>query len=289
MYLILTFAVNYAIIFFIAGFTLALAALFDLPARYPLLYTHEFATIMPAALMACFALFAVSPVGEAFFVWRNQGRTPHQRESDFIEPIFRRVLDSAGHSIPNFKRTRAHFRLCVVDDDTINACAVGRKTVLVNTAALHLPVSELEGVLAHELGHLYHGDAMRLLISYTMSILGDFFISLQNVVIRFLNVIPYVGPLLALVPIVVLYAIRFLLAIPVQIGGAFADRRKELRADRFACRIGYAQGMRELLTHLQEFGDPRPRRVLDRLMQSHPLLADRLSILNTLREGRGHS
>jgi len=56
-------------------------------------------------------------------------------------------------------------KLCVVDDDVINACAVGHgatATLIVTSGLLEqLDLIALEGVVAHELAHLRRGDGHR--------------------------------------------------------------------------------------------------------------------------------
>lgn len=167
-------------------------------------------------------------------------RRPSRREADFLEPMIARAAARMGLD-------RAP-ELLIDDNREPNAYA-GIRHIVVNRGlleALRYDTEAISGVIAHEVAHYKHGDALSL--AWNRGIAWPLFL-LHEVSYRAQASALYWSIFLALVRILlwsVTVTIRFLV-IPVS---ARHWRRTELRADDEARRAGYGPGLYSALTRL---------------------------------------
>ncbi len=167
-----------------------------------------------------------------------------------------------------------------------NAAVIGmgrsRRVVIADTLLAEFSASEVDAVVAHELGHHVHRDVQRLLLGNAVLIwVGLFAASLA---------VPVALPVLSLpslayvpgYPVVLFVAeLYFLLVSPLL---NWWSRRLESGADRFALQLtrdpsAFAGAMRRLgCQNLIEFGPPRWSEVL---LASHPALQRRIQLAET--------
>lgn len=111
----------------------------------------------------------LSPIGECMLRLQTGCRRIKREDyKNFIYPIFNEVYSKAKEKD---KRISNNVQLFMVDDDSANAFATGRKTICITKGMLNAPVGEIKAVLGHEFGHLAHKDTDLILV---VSI-GDFF------------------------------------------------------------------------------------------------------------------
>ncbi|MGB9792592.1 MAG: M48 family metalloprotease [Thermacetogeniaceae bacterium] len=119
------------------------------------------ALLVEGALIA----LAFTPAGERYFRMINRLRRPLPAEEEKLRPAFERVLKRCGLADAP--------ELFVTHDSFPNAFAMGQKTVAVTLGLLQQATpDELEGVLAHEIGHLRNGDTKVLLAAFVMNAAG---------------------------------------------------------------------------------------------------------------------
>lgn len=146
---------SWAVLVLVAAFNVFLVAFFLAVLGLDL----KVAVVAGAAAVLAFGILGASPLGERLSRCALSLRRPEPKEAEKLGSAYEKVLARAG-----WPRCRAP-GLFLVDDDRINAAAVGSGTVVVATGCLRLPEEELCAVLAHELGHVKHGDADRFRVA----------------------------------------------------------------------------------------------------------------------------
>ncbi|MGS0932825.1 MULTISPECIES: M48 family metalloprotease [Bacillus] len=131
-----------------------------------------FRTLFPLALFPTVLLF-LSVYGLLFFMnyglfgdWRNRIRAGLRRpatigEKEYLERLNDEVFISVQRHYPHVKKAD----LFLIDDEGINAFALGFKTIGLTSAAMrNLSDGELKAVLAHEYAHLAFKDTLHLVM-----------------------------------------------------------------------------------------------------------------------------
>lgn len=231
---------------------------------------------------------AISSIGEA--ILRHQNGCRKIEEQDIIErlyPIFKEVYYKAKMANPAISDD---VRLFINDDMSPNAFATGRKTMCVTRGLLQLSDEEIKATLGHEFGHLSHKDTDRILV-----------VSVGNTVITGIAVIIQVGAIFmeicsniaaaftdddsgflislfgTLSRIITLFIINVFMKLWNMIGIALCmktSRNNEYEADEFSARLGYSEGLIELLNFI---GGEKPKGLFASLASSHPAGADRIA------------
>lgn len=236
----------------------------------------EYIFYTSGGIMVALCIFALTPAGEALFRFLNHLRRPLVREKDIIEPIFANVLRRADID-------RDRLDLLVMDDPSSNACAMGRKTIAVTRGAIELPADELEALFAHELGHWKHHDTVLLLIYNMVNLTRIATLWVLAKITYILSWIPILGWITTFLINRYIYVLDLLFRIPIAFGNQFESRWQEYRADKFACEIGYGEGMHRFLNKLFEQDGGRVK-IMTQLWSSHPMHVKRLLALEKLRE-----
>ena len=209
-----------------------------------------------------------------------RGRQPIKRELDKIKPLMLDVIERANNKFQTQYKYE-DFIIKINDSMDINASALGYNTIFINRGALEtLTDSQLRAILAHELGHLYFRDSVRLIAlifgsfgttiimwCYTIySIIHSIFESKSGEsptgIVYLLGFIP----LLMLLPVVVLnwigiHIFNFL--------NLMMSRKAEYRADAFASLLGYKAETIELL-EIFSHTSISDNSFLGKLMSTHP-------------------
>ncbi len=170
-----------------------------------------------------------------------------------------------------------------------NAAVIGlgksRRVVIADTLLSEFAPTEVDAVVAHELGHHVHHDVQRLLLGNAVLIWIGLFVASRLVP----GALPILGlPTLAYVPgyTVVLFVaeLYFVLAAPLL---NWWSRRLETNADRFALGLthdpaAFAGAMQRLgCQNMVEFCPPRWS---EALLATHPALNRRVQMANAWRQ-----
>lgn len=231
-------------------------------------------------------MLALSPFGEAvlgtFSGARKMSRADMKKK---MVPIIQRVYSKAKaetNDLPN------HIILKVCYDPNPNAFALGRRTICVSEGLLTLPEDMIEGIIAHEMGHLsLHHTDIQLLIGG-----GNIIISC------FLLVMSITSAICSAIGTYSLFFGRGLSKVFFSLIGFFcsgmiwlwtkfcmlflmwSSRANEYEADKFAYKIGYGY---ELAYALDSIGTGAPAKpFLKALYSTHPDTNDRIGKLQEL-------
>ncbi len=170
--------------------------------------------------------------------------------------------------------------------------ADSKRIVLTDTLLDKFSIAEIEGVVAHELGHQAHGDMWRFVGAATgASALGSY--ALAKIAPRWIRANARSSGVTSIDDIAGLPLLQTLLSVGgMAFGPLFAamSRRVERRTDQFALSMTqdgetYATAMGKLATY--GLADPEPPRWLVALLATHPPIADRIRDARAFDRGRG--
>ena len=241
------------------------------------------AVLQVAIVYVVSVVLSLSPLGEwALGVAVGARRMTRVDMQKRILPIARRVHKKALTITPDMTKK---IKVKVSYDPTPNAFALGRHTICVTEGLFSLPDSMIEGVIAHEIGHLacHHTDMQLLigggniiislllltlkLISGLIAVIGAIFSFSRNGVTR------GCGCFISIVGVICSLAV-FLWTRFCMLFLMWSSRSKEFVADKFAVDIGRGYG---LCAALDTIGTGKPKSsLLKALYSTHPDANDRI-------------
>lgn len=231
---------------------------------------------------------ALSPIGESILREIEHVRPlATQEEKEYLEPLFEEVYDAALEENPKLNR---EIKLHMIDEMYVNAFAIGRKTIAVTKGAVNtFSEAELQGVLAHELGHITYGHTKALLLST----IGNLFFSVIVMLIRaIMSIVEFIGLLISKSSwgIILTKSLTWLARFPFEVclflfiylGNiilSLNSRYNELQADAFAYQCGFGEELVSSLYLLQKIALNETMTWKEKLTASHPHTAKRIEAL----------
>lgn len=232
---------------------------------------------------------ALTPFSSEFFRFLYGVRMVQtERDKKKLYPLFNEVLKKAKESHSDFS---LHADLYIDNSNEINAYAFGSDTIVITRGAvMQLNDEQIKGILAHEVGHIYHGDTFLLMFLGIGNILFLFFIGFfklvqlfsdlvagtigdENMKPRFLNIL--------------FGSIATFCMLIIQMFLMINSRTNEYGADHFALEIGYGQQLIDSLYFLSNLQIGQKQSMFERLKASHPNIYDRIEVLENKMKMRG--
>ena len=222
------------------------------------------------------------PIAQRFLTRLLGARRPTAAEQRHLEPLWQGVL---LHSRLGSKR----FVLVVVDSDDLNAFAsAGRLVVVTVGAIVNLPPAELQGVLAHEIGHHLGLEGAAVTLGYWLALpvlaLARIGFFLQNVATAATEAFASSSPVATLLGRIVAGLLRALALVfegsirVWQALGGVVTRHAEFRADEWAVRLGFGTELAAAMRRSAVDEPPASNRSrAERLFGSHPPLRTRIA------------
>lgn len=256
--ILINIAVNWAVIFFLTGLAWSL---WNYPGDRMVMYVSGCITF---ALI----LLGLSSIGERMAVTMLDYRLPNIYEQYFILPQLTAVCQVAEVPIPAL-----YINECLGH----NARALGRHSIIVNSGVVDkIPLEELRGILAHELGHLEHKDTARLHMIFWLNFVGNctaFIAAPMTSEDNFEELPIILAPFIFMVWVVRI--IQVILLWFLDLGDLAVGRKEELRADQYAKDLGYGEGLAQYLRKQGEFKNQSD------LFRTHPPKQVRLDNLTS--------
>lgn len=249
------------------------------------------------SFLIVFVVYAVSliigfsPLGEKLLRLLNRVRPLEtKRETEYLQPLFEEVY---ARSKEKYKRLRK-IEICVIDNMTVNAMALGRRTIAVTKGAMQtFTEEELKAVMGHEVAHLVHGDTMACIYAIIGNGILSVFVLLARLFLLLLDWIQTVfngkrGFLSILILLLKLYFefSIWILNFGLQVILSVNSRKNEFKADMFSYAIGYDSDMIEALYLLEKISLGDNSSIIQKMIASHPRITLRIKHLEEFDELR---
>lgn len=234
-------------------------------------------------------IIALSPLGEKLLRLLSRVRPLEtNREKEYLQPLFDEVYDRVKEQYDNIME----IEVCVIDNMTVNAIALGRNTVAVTKGAMQtFTEEELKAVIAHELAHLVHGDTM----AYIYAIIGNgifsIFVLLARLCLLFFEHLQssLTGKHSIFSAFMLLFKLYFefciwFMSFGFQVILSVNSRKTEFRADKFSYLLGYDSDMIEALYLLEKISLGDNSSIIQKMTASHPRITLRIKKLEILDE-----
>lgn len=225
---------------------------------------------------------ALSPIGEALL--RSQTGCVKIGEAELLlrlEPLFAEVYYKAKKQHPELP---GNIRMFMIEDESPNAFATGKRTVCVTRGLLNLSDEEIKGVLGHEFGHLVHQDTDRILVvTIGNAIISAIAMIFQGIAlfIKFMSMIlgiivgrsdeGFVAAICGMIyGAIMAVFVQGFIKVWTKLGVLLCmktSRDCEYEADAFAARLGYGQALALVLS---QFRGQAPQGLMANLAKSHP-------------------
>ena len=204
-----------------------------------------------------------------------------EEEKEYLIPLFEELCQEVQEAFPKMPKTK----LFIIDNQTVNAQAIGRRTVAVTQGAIRTFSREnLKAIIAHEMGHIYNGNTTAILLNT----IGNGFFSIVVMLFRlFLLVldflqIPFERKTKGLIHILldfVSWIVTSLEFVFLFIGSIILmgnSRDTEYKGDIFAYQAGYGVELKEALYMLQKMTLTDQLKIIERMQASHPRVSRRI-------------
>ena len=234
---------------------------------------------------------AFSELGEKLLRLMNHVRPLEtKRETDYILPLFQEVYSHAKEKYSYLDE----IELCMIDNMTVNAMAIGKRTIAVTKGAMEtFSEEELKAVLAHEIAHILHGDTLASLYAivgngiFTVYILiNRFFLFLLDLIDSSASRRRSIFSLILTFTRFVFETMIYLFSFLMQIAMSANSRTSEYRADKFAYDIGYDSDMIDALYLLEKISLGDNSTIIQKMIASHPRITLRINRLEWIDEQR---
>jgi len=255
-----------------------------------------------ALIIGCVVFFIMllvmfSSVGEAMLRRQVGATCIEPAEKQRLETLFGEAIDRAKKVNPNLDDK---ITLFMAKDDTMNACAIGRRTVVLNSGMLSLSGREIAGIMAHEIGHISNKDTdLRVAIMAGNGVISIWFFLIRLLIMFFSFLviifarggrwIVTMGMLFVLMGRlfgIVLYVSQWIWFSIGMFVINISGRKQEFRADEFAVKCGGGKGLAQFLTAARdEKCADKCQCVLSHFMASHPEICARLEALENMGVG----
>lgn len=243
--------------------------------------TSQDVTLLLALCLIIPALLSRFSFFQSILLHVNGARRAKGDDLAYIEACLDPVLQKAG-------LRRSDFTLYIQDTAELNAYAFGDHHIVVFKGLLdQLPMDEVSGVLAHELGHLHYHHTQWLLLSYGMNLPITFVSGIYRAIVfmlRIFLIIPILGLLISLMVFFCnlwIQALSFTMNFPLHLLRLVKARQDEYAADRYTFEIGYGVELHNALFDISGGGADAPG-FFGRLWSDHPVTRKRLEKLREL-------
>lgn len=252
----------------------------------PALTIEQLPYLLAATAMIIFIGIGISgPVDTILRYFYGFGRPlPDERET--FDYNFKIVCEAAGKDYKKFK-------LYMTDDPMENACALGKNSIALTRRLIkNCTDEEIQAVLAHEVGHLHYGDTFQLRIFLATTFCGQLMMFLFALIFRAffaLGKIPI--PLVNIFFLfcggyfwILYWLCQIIFLTPMAIGSLLGMRHNEYRADRYAAKLGFSDGLNSFLyEQLENFETPKG---LAAFWQTHPTPRQRINKIEAFENNK---
>lgn len=251
------------------------------------------------AIVICLFLYSISLSVAMLFGERIlrfvKGARPVEtkEEKEYFLPIFNAVIDEAKALYPDLPKIKPY----IIDSISINAVAIGSHTVAVTKGALSvLSPEELQGVILHEVAHIYNGNTKVEILNKVGNGFLSVYVIFVNIFFTVLDLLfrdlddsdtKHLSGLLRTLFVFIRMTINLTVFIILFVGNIILSgnsRKNEFLADRFAFEVGYGEHLKNALYLIQKLSLNENMRLVDKMQEHHPRISKRIEKLENLLE-----
>lgn len=234
-------------------------------------------------------IIGFSPLGEKLLRLLNRVRPLEtKRETEYLQPLFEEVYERAREEHKNLRK----IEICIIDNMTVNAMALGRQTIAVTKGAINtFTEDELKAVIAHEIAHLVHSDTMATIYAIVGNGIFSIFVLIARLFLLLLDWVQcaFTGKHSIFSALMLLVRLYFnfciwLLNFGLQVILSVNSRKNEFNADLFSYSIGYDTDMIEALYLLEKISLGDNSSIIQKMTASHPRITLRIKHLEEFDE-----
>jgi len=204
-----------------------------------------------------------------------------EEEKEYLIPLFEELCQEVKEIFPSMPKTK----LYIIDNQTVNAHAMGRNTIAVTQGAIRtFSREELKAFIAHEMGHIYHGDTKAVLLNTIGNGIFSLAFLIIKIILKILDIIqaPFERKTSGLISafldllgwLLYLVQVSFLFVGNIILMGN--SRKTEYMADKFAYLVGYGREMKDSLYIIQKMTLSDQLPIVERIQASHPRVSRRI-------------
>ena len=210
-----------------------------------------------------------------------------EQEKEYLIPLFEELCEEVKEAFPSMKKTK----LYIIDNQAVNAKAIGVRTIAVTNGAIRtFSREELKAIIAHEMGHIYYGNSMAIMLNMIGNGIFSVFILLSRFILLVLDflqapfeqqtkgiihfILDFIGWIITSLQFVFLFVGNIIL-----MGNS---RSTEYKADKFAYMAGYGMELKEALYMLQKMTLTDQLKIIERMQASHPRVSKRIMKLEQM-------
>lgn len=230
-------------------------------------------------------IIAFSPVGQAILCAMTGARKMSRRDfRNRILPLAQEVLEKAKNKTPALP---GRIKIRYMRDPNPNAFAIGSNTICVTEGLLELPDHQIQGILAHEVGHLaLQHTVVQILIGGANPIMAGFIVFGEILAVCGAGITIEEGRKQrnmsgCLAAIIMLFFVGMVVSWTklclLLLRGS--SRANEYEADKYAYELGYGEELAEVLDDIS-LGEPQSS-FLKSLTSTHPDTDDRIGRLQS--------
>jgi len=233
-----------------------------------------------------------TPLGEKILrFFEHVRKIETKREKEYLLPLFEEVYTQAKQKNPEL----GSIELCIIDKITVNACALGKRTIAVTKGAIEtFSPEELKAMMAHEIAHILYGDTMArlyitvgngfftafILVIKAVLFLSEWIEKIANKSHTSFSFAWFFIILMKFVFMLTLFAVQFLMKFVMSL----SHRRSEFRADRYAYDLGYGEPLVEAFYLMEKMQLGGNVTVIQKMTREHPRITSRIERLESLLE-----
>ena len=210
-----------------------------------------------------------------------------EEEKEYLIPLFEELCEEVKEAFPKMKKTR----LYIIDNQAVNAKAVGLRTIAVTQGAIRtFSREELKAILAHEIGHIYYGNSMAIMLNTIGNGIFSVFILLFRFILLVLDFLqaPFEHQTKGIIHIIldfigwIITSLQFVFLFVGNLILMGNSRGAEYKADEFAYMAGYGMELKQGLYMLQKMTLTDQLKIVERMQASHPRVSRRIMKLEQL-------
>lgn len=251
-------------------------------------------------------IVAFSIVGEYILRFLMNVRRPMtKKEKQYLIPIFMEVYNKVI-SKRRRKFTRNGYNISknigiyISDSMSINAYCFGSRTIVVTKGAINtFDEEQLKGIIAHEFGHIVHGNTKALLFNkigngifslvflpialiFKLTEKGIKFIDTDNNRLKRINPTLFIFSIIKMIFNTLQSCVNIISSIILSANSRYC----EYLADYYASCIGYGEELTEALYLISELSFSKEQSIDKRLLQIHPIISKRIEKLENYTENK---